>query len=221
MVGQDLLNLMEVMDDGLHVALGEDDHVNGLRALNSAQNLFEIVASAHRKFLGGQTTTAQTAASTESTAFPTGFLRIDKLQYLDPSTSRPAWDLDPIQDEGGHIGSRLWPLNITNAIATGAPSGFWTDGTNIYWDPLPDAVHTVRVYGFKSATNITRGGTFAYPDAVGDALSAYAVRIMRSGRDDPPDLEMAREFFEPLIRSLKKFNRTGFARPHYTRVHDC
>ena len=221
MTGQDILDLMEVMDQELELQTGEDDVANGLLALNVSQNMFEVVAASHKKFKGGQTTTVTTTASTETTTFPTGFLRIDRLQLLDASTLLPTRDLIDISDEGGHRVSSMWPLNLTSTTATGAPVGYYVDGTNIYWDPLPDGTRTVRVYGFKAAATLAAGTTLTYDDVVGNALAAYAVRVIRSGKDDPADLEMARELFDPIIQALKGFNRSGFNRPRYTRVHDC
>jgi len=220
MVGQTICDLMEVMDQDLQLQSGEDDVTRGLLALNTAQDIFEVIAAGYKGFFGGQTTTATTTASTETTAYPTGFLRIDRLQYVDPSTSRPSYNLENLDSEGGHIGSQAWPLHVVSAIATGKPVAYWTNGTYIYWDPLPDATHTVRVYGFKSASDISAAGTFAYPDAVASALAAYAVRVMRSGKDDPADLELGRELFDPVIQTLKKFNRSGASRPIYSRTHD-
>jgi len=221
MTGQSLLDLMEVMDQDLQLQAGEDDVVNGLLALNAAQDIFEVIAAGHKGFFGGKTTTVTTTASTETTSYPTGFLRIDRLQFIDPTTSRPAYDLRDLEVEGGHVGHSVWPLNLVSAISTGAPVAYVTDGTNIYWDPLPSATHTVRVYGFQSADDISAAGTFAYPDAVAAALASYSTRILRSGKDDPADLELARELFDPMIQSLKKFNRSGASRPVYTQTHDC
>lgn len=221
MTGQDILDYMEVMDQELQLQPSEEDVVNALRALNIAQDMFELVAAQYKRFLGGQTTTVTTAASTETTAFPTGWLRIDRLQFIDPDTSLPLYDLEDAEEVGGHVYQGSWPVYLTRVITTGRPSFYWTNGRNIYWSPLPDDTHTVRVYGFAQATNITAAGTFAYPDQVAPGIASYAVRVMRSGKDDPADMDLAKETFDPVIATLRSFNKSGFGRPSYRHYHDC
>ena len=94
--GQSVLDLMEIMDRGLQLQSGETGVTLGLRAANAAQDYFESILALEPNVLGSQVGTITTAASTESTTFPTGVLRIDRLQYIDPTTSRPSWDLDRV-----------------------------------------------------------------------------------------------------------------------------
>lgn len=220
--GQSLLDLCEDLDRELQLQSGEADVARGLRALNAAQDYLEGLLAQHPDVFGGQTANVSTANNTESSAFPAGFLRIDRLQYLDASTSRPAWDLEPIKRVGGHAWSRAWPLYIVTTTSGGKPRGYWTNGTNIYWDPLPDGTHTVRCYGFKTASDLTAGGTFAYPDLCMLALATFAVKVLRIGVDDPtPDYTaLANDLFTPLLATLANFNRDGAAPLQYRYGHD-
>lgn len=206
--GQSVLDLMEIMDRGLQLQSGETGVTLGLRAANAAQDYFESLMALEPNIMGSQVGTITTSASTESTTFPSGVLRIDRLQYIDPTTSRPAWDLDRVGYPGDYFQSGT-VNSVLNITTTGKPLRYWTNGTNIYWDPLPDGTHTVRWYGFKAADAITASGTFAYPDLVLMPTATYAVKLMRIGKDD--DLggvqSTAMEVFKPAIDALSRFNR--------------
>ncbi len=201
---------------------GEADVARGLRALNVAQDYFEVIAAQHPDFLGGTVGTVTLTNNQEWTAFPAGLLRIDRLQFINPDNSLPAWDLVNLRRTGSHAFRRMWPWNLVSTVTSGRPRGYWTNGTRIYWDPRPNSsTETVRFYGLQAAADITAGGTFAYADAVMFPLAVFAVKVIRTGiDDDPSDLTaLARELFEPLIATLSNFNRDG-ARPFdYSHGH--
>ena len=220
--GQTILNLMEVLNQELQLQTGEADVVRGLIALNAGQDYFESLLAQHPGVMGGDITTVVTAASTEATVFPTGFLRIDRLQFIDPDTNLPAWDLAPVMSAGGHAWNRYWPLNIISVATEGKPRAYWTNGTNIYWDPLPNGVHTVRVYGLAAASDIIAGGTFAYPDIAMLPLATAAVRLMRTGVDDAVDPYQALgdEVFRSTMQALTRFRRDSGGSYRYKYIHE-
>ena len=220
--GQNLLNMMETLDLELQLQSGEADVVRGLTALNAAQDYFEVLAAQEKDFLGGSIGTVVTAASTESTTFPSTLLRVDRLQYIDPGDSLPAWDLIPIKRTGGHSWNLYWPINLTSTATSGRPKAYWTNGRNIYWDPLPDAVHTVRWYGFIHQTDITAAGTFLYDDALILPAATFAVKVLRTGVDDPTtDYDnLANALFPPIISALGGFNRDGADGYAYRHGHE-
>jgi hypothetical protein len=208
--GQSILDLMEVMDRGLQLQSGETGVTLGLRAVNAAQDYFESLLAIEPNVLGSTVGTVTTSADTETTTFPTGLLRVDRLQFIDPTTSRPSWDLERVGYTGDYYQSRmLQPTLQYNTTSTGRPVRYWTNGTNIYWDPLPDGTHTVRYYGFKAATDVTAGGTFAYPDIALMPVATYATKLLRVGKDDDPTGAMttALEVFRSTIDALSRFNR--------------
>jgi hypothetical protein len=221
--GQDLLDRMELLETELQLQPAESDVNRGLLALNIAQDQFESMVANYPNLMGDTIGTVATSVATESTAFPTGVLRIDRLQYIDATTSRPAWDLKPIKRTGGHSWRKYWPWNVLSVSASpGKPTEYWTDGRNIYWSPLPDATHTVRWYGFQVASNITAGGTFAYPDVVMLPLAVFAVRVLEEGLDDDQTdlVSLAQQTFGPVLAALSNFDRDGAAPFEYTRVHE-
>lgn len=209
--GQTLLNLMEVVFPELQLQAAEADVTKGLLALNVAQDFFESVVAQYPNVKGDTIGTVTTSASTESTAFPTGVLRIDKLQFIDPSTSRPAWDLFNSRETGSHSYNRFWPYNLFTTSSAGRPRAYWTNARNIYWDPLPDATHTVRWYGFQVASDITAGGTFAYDDIVMFPLASFAAKLVKDGLDDDSTAltDLAVSTFTPIIKVLSNINRDG------------
>jgi len=220
--GQSVLDLMEVMDRGLQLQSGETGVTLGLRAVNAAQDYFESILALQPGVMGSTVGTVTTAASTEATTFPTGLLRLDRLQFIDPDTSRPSWDLDRVGYTGDYFYSRLAvPTVQFNNSTTGRPVRYWTDGSKIYWDPLPDATHTVRYYGFKAASALTASGTFAYPDIALMPVATYATKLLRVGKDD--DLEgiipTAQEVFRPAVEALTRFNRDRTPGYDYRYIH--
>ena len=220
--GQTLLDLMEVMDRGLQLQSGETGVTQGLVALNAAQDHFESYLSLEPNVMGSSIGTVTTAADTERTTFPSGVLRIDRLQFIDPTTSRPAWDLDRVGPIGDYY--RSWGIGPTlqfNTTTTGRPVAYWTDGSHIYWDPLPDATHTVRYYGFAPASDITAAGTFSYPDIALMPLATFAVKMSRTGKDDDiaSITDMGSRVFAPTIQALSRFNRDRTPAYDYRYVH--
>ena len=208
--GQTILDLMEVFDRGLQLQSGESGVTMGLRAANAAQDYLESLLALQPNNYGSDVGTVTTAASTETTTFPTGLIRIDRLQYIDPDTSRPAWDLEWVGYTGDQYGpASAYPSVQFDASTTGKPARYWPNGSNIYWDPLPDAPHTVRYYGFVAAGDITASGTFAYPDVAISPVAEYAVKILRIGKDDDaqPLSAVGIELFTPCIELLGRFNR--------------
>jgi hypothetical protein len=147
---------MELVNQELQLQSGETDVTRGLVALNVAQDYFETLAAGRGKGFGSVVGTVTTTNATETTAFPSGLLRLDRMQVLD-SNSRPKRELVNLKRAGGHAVSAFWPLNVLLPTSSGEPYAYWTDGTTIYWNPLPNATHTIRYYGFKAATDITAG----------------------------------------------------------------
>lgn len=213
---------MEVLNQELQLQSGEQDVTRGLVALNIAQDYFESRAALRPNILGSAVGTVTTTANTETTAFPSGVLRIDRLQFIDPSTSRPAWDLIPNKRVGGHAWNNFWPWQLTSTSSAGRPRSYYTNGTSIFWTPLPSDTHTVRYYGFAAATDITAGGTFLYPDIAMLPFASFAARLLKTGLDDAPaDIaRLAEEAFEPVLDAMAHFNRDGATYLEYTEQHD-
>lgn len=219
--GQVLLDTMELLNQELQLQSGESDVTRGLVALNRAQDFYEAVAARYPDVHGGNTTTVVTVASTETSTYPAGYIRLDGMQGL--SGGLPDWPLDPTYKTGGHAWNRYWPYNLLTTTASGKPRSWWTNGTNIYWDPLPDSAYTIRVYGFAAATDITAGGTFLYPDICILPFSAFAVKLFKLGLDDPIGEmnSIADQSFKPVVEALTNFQRvTGrpfqYSVPHTT-----
>ena len=186
MTGQSLLDIMEDLNQELQLQSGESDVARALRALNASQDMFETVLASHSRILGGTVGTITTTLNTETTAFPSGMLRLDALWYIDPNTSRPGWRVSPLRETGNHARGMSWVASVASNSLTGKPRGYWTNGTNIYWDPLPSGTHTVRYYGFVAAAAITAAGTWTYADAYAYPIATLASRIMKVTLDDPP-----------------------------------
>lgn len=220
--GQSLLDLMEDLNGELQLQPAEVDVAKGLRAVNAAQDLVETIMATYGRVMLSKSGTVTTAANTEITAFPTGLLRLDALWYIDATTTRPAWRLKPIRETGESAVSMGWVINLAYQSTTGKPRAYWTDGTNFYWDPLPDAIYTVRWYGFQAAASITAGGTFLYPDAFIFPMATLASRIIKNSLDDPPDdmIGLTKDMFLPLIEAMGSFNRDGATGMVYEERHD-
>lgn len=222
MTGQSLLDTMEVLFPELQLQSGEGDVTKGLIALNRAQDLFESHAAQFQDLFGGTVGTVSTTANQEYTTWPSGVLRLDGMQFIDPTSLLPSYDLDAISQTGGHMVGGFWPYNLLSNTTSGRPTGYWTNGTRIYWDTLPNATYTIRYYGFAQANDITAGGTFAYPDQVALPLGVVAVKIIRIGLDDQTGGydSLAQDCFNPVLDLLSSYRRDGPIAYTYSRVHD-
>lgn len=221
MTGADLLTRMQVIANELEIASGGDDETKCLAALDMAQDYFEDVAASMPR-IGQTKTTVTTAADTETTSLPSGLLRLDSVWYIDATTSRPAWEVLPITDTGGHRPQSPWPFNLVMTPGTGAPRRYAYDSENFYWLPEPDAVYTLRVQGLFSKTALTsRSTTFGWPDSVSVPIAAFAVRLLETSIDDPSDdvSALAEEAFVPVLRRLRKLQRQAPMGRHYTHMH--
>ena len=220
MTGQEVLNIMEMLNQELQLQTGEADYARGLLALNVAQDYFESLAALRPGIFGSTTGTVTTTSGEETTTWPTGLLRLDRLQLLDAS-GRPVRDIHPLNRIGGHAGSQQWPLYVTASQSTGAPVSYKDYGGLIYWQPVPDDTHTIRWYGFQAADALTATGTFAYPDLVALPLASLAVQMLKSGIDDDPrDVgSLAMTSFSVTLDTLTKVNRDGPKGLFYTTVH--
>jgi len=208
--GQTMLNAMELFDRGTQGQSGETSVTMALRALNAGQDHLESMLALQPNSLGSTAATVTTTANTEATDFPSGLIRIDRLQFIDPNTSRPAWDLERVGPIGGHYDSGSeYPTIQFDASTSGRPRRYSTNGTSIYWSPLPDATHTVRYYGLKAADDITASGTFAYTDMAAIAVAQFAAEIFKIGKDDEvvSIVQVGMKIFGPVIQGMARFNR--------------
>lgn len=220
--GQTLLDTMEVLDQELQLQSGEAHAARGLVALNRAQDYFESLLAVVPDVQGSSHGTVTTSASTETTAYPAGLLRIDDLWLLD-GNSRPSRRLSPVEDTGGHVLGASWPESIGYPSAvTGAPVAYWTNGRYIFWDPLPSGTHSVRWYGLQAAADITAVGTFQYEDICILPIAAFAAKLMKIGVDDSgSDMDsIAKQIYNPVIETLSAFKRSGAKGLIYRYSHD-
>lgn len=220
--GQTLLDTMELVNAELQLQSGESDVAKGLVALNRAQDYLESILASEKWTKGDTVGTVTTTASTETTAFPTGLLRLDRMYRLSATTSLPEAKLKPLREEpAADLG---WPdsLYLVAGNSTGKTVAYWTNGRSIYWVPLPDATYTIRWYGFQAATDITASGTFLYDDILILPLASFAARLIKIGLDDDPaDIAtLAENLFRPAIKLLPSFQRDGARGLSFTQPHE-
>ena len=219
--GQTILDVMEVMDRGLQLQSGESSVTLSLRAVNVAQDHLEALLATAPNSYGSTASTVTTAASTETTTFPTGLLRIDRLQYIDSDTSRPGWDLDWVGYTGDQNDKTALGLLLGSLGTTGKPQRYWTNGPAIYWGPLPNAPHAVRYYGLIAADDITTSSTFAYPDVAIGPVADFATRMLKIGKDDDPTpiSQLGLDMFGPVLAQFGRFNRDRAPGYDYRYLH--
>lgn len=221
MLGQDLLNYMEVLNAELQLQPGEANTGKGLAALNMAQDFFETVAAQRPKILGSTTLAPLvTTANLEFSVFPPGLLRIDSI-WIQDSNSRPIYQLRPVRKSGGHWGATQWPQSLFVSTGTGKPVFYEANGTAVFWSPIPNGVYTMRVYGFSRAADITTTSTLAYDDGVGLPIATFACRLIKTGLDDDPAAltQLATDTFNPILDTLSSFQRDGASSLEYSMEH--
>jgi len=226
MLVQTIFDQMMLHDNQLDLIQGGDDTRRGVTAVNMVQDWFEAVAARHKRVC--QTiSTLTTAANTESTVWPTALLRIDELWLLD-AAGKQIRKLDPADDDGGHTPDMPWPLSGISAsapMAAGSPYGYYPTGPGgvILWDPLPDAIYTIRGYGLWAKDDYNDGrDTFLYPDTVALAIHPFAVLVLRSGldRDQAAIRTLATAAFETAILGLKGATKVRPTGRYYKDVHE-
>lgn len=216
----DVLTYMEMLNNELEAGSGEDDEVSALIACVAAQHQFEAIAASLPRTLGTVVNTTTTTTNTETTTWPTALLRLDGIFVLD-SSGKVVRKIERMQEVGSHAPSMPWPLNLVSP-AGGTPSGYFTDMANFYWLPLPDASYTLRIHGLFEATEpATRASSFIYPKRCKLAMAQMAVFLMKFGVDDTKgDLDkLGERIFRPLLRGLRKYDRSGPVDKHYDSVH--
>ena len=216
----DVLDMMEVLNNELETGSGEDHEGQALLACKMALYQFENIARTLPKVLGTVTNSTTTTANTETTTWPTALLRLDKMQLLD-ANGKVVRTITRLQEVGSHAPSLPWPLNLVSA-GSGAPAGYFVDMANFYWMPLPDAAHSIRLYGLFAATvPSARSTSYPYHDHSKIAMAQFAVFLMKYGVDDAKaDLDaLGAKLFTPLLKGLRKFDRSGSMDRHYDYVH--
>lgn len=218
--GQDLLNYMEVLHPELQNQVGEADVAKALLALNMAQDYMESILAQQPDLLGDKTGPLTAPSQVEKTRFPSDVLRLDALQLLSTVTGLPLYTLDDIRKTGGQVSPDLYP--ILDTITTGSrPLAYYTDGSYVYWAPVPDQDYSLRWYGFQAQADLTASGTYNYADVTMLPLAVFAVRIIRTGLDDDITnyAKMATETFEPVVNLLGNFQRQRGAGFQYRYQH--
>ncbi len=218
--GQTLLDTMELINRELQLQTNEADVVRGLVALNRAQDYLESILAAEKWVKWDSTGTIVTSAGVETSTFPTGLLRLDRMVMLGTNT-RPEYELEPIRDTV--VPANGWPISAfgSNLVDPGKPTGYSTNGRLIYWDPLPNGTYTIRWYGLQVASDISAAGTFAYDDVAILPLASFACRLLKIGLDDDQtDLgTLAENTFRPLVKQMTNFNRDGARGLRYRDFH--
>ena len=185
-----LMTYMALFDPELELESDGIDEARAITAINLVQDWFEGIAAGQSEILQ-RYSTLTTTANTEVSSWPTGLLRLDGLWFVDTdqTPNLPMWPLDPIYETGGHRPSFSWPETVIVTSATGKPRRYYATGPHtagrIFWEPVPDAAHTIRYYGLIAASDYTiRTDVFAYPDPCADVFAQTAVKILRMGQDD-------------------------------------
>lgn len=222
--GADLLQAIDDLDDGLRASSGGSDETRALRALNRAQDQMEMVIAAVPQILSDVQTITLTA-SQETSEVPTRTRRIDALWFIDPSTSRPQYEIKPNTKPGAHRVGSPDPIVANTSNVSGRPTMYWYDGdTTVYWDrDPPNSTDTVRVVGFFGGEDITTSTTFPYSDEFIIPVAQIALKFFLLRQDDSVAEITAytQEVLGTIIASLQRRWRHGPAyATQYTRNHE-
>jgi len=217
----DILSVMEILDNELENGAGEIDEGVSIIALVQAQHWFETVASSLPKVLQSIITVTTTGA-TETSTFSTSLRRLDAMWGLD-ANGNPTYKLDKIEGVGDHVPSLPWPLDLFNAsLVGGVPYGYYASATQFYWLPVPDAAYTARIYGFvKQQEFALRTDNFNYPPECKLPFAQFASKLLGVGKNDDTAAldQVAAQLFRPLLRSMRKFDRSKPTSRYYNSFH--
>lgn len=215
----DVLDAMGILDNELDVSSGGADESRAITAAGMAQDAFESVVAGIPEVLG-TVGTLTTSASGETTTWPATLMRVDSIWMI--TNSLPAYQLQEIQDVGGQANvNPFYPFGAYS-VSPSAPQGYFTNRANFYWQPIPDAIYTIRVYGYYQKTALTvRSQTMEIPNQVKSPLASFAVRMMSIGvgDDEEETRRLANELYTPVIKMLQS---PTVQRPQsrvYSRMH--
>lgn len=219
---QDVLDTMEVLNQELQLQPGEAHSGKGLIALNRSIEHFESLLALVPDVMGSSTGTLTTTPNSETTPLPDGLLRLDALWLLNDE-GKPILKLDPIQETGKHAVSVGWPYSIGYPyLISGAPNGYWENGTDIYWSPTPSRLYTVRWYGYQSVGPVEASDPLPFRSICILPLAIFAGEIMKIGVDDSPNdlMGLAQKVFNPTIQTLSAYSRERGKGLEYRYTHD-
>jgi hypothetical protein len=215
---------MKVLFPELQIAPGGKDVATALTAANMAQDYLESVFALHPEIHGDTSGTITTTAGQETTTFPIGVIRLDRLYLLDLQTGRPMSPIDLIRETGGHAGTGAVAPSLVGGSngGGGRPWQAYTNGRLLYWAPYPDNAYSVRWYGLQQQADVTVADPVAYADLCLTPLATFAVQMIRTGLDDDVAqyTALATTIFEPVVASLTGFRRDRPAPYQYRYSHD-
>jgi len=215
---------MKVLFPELQIAPGGKDVATALTAENMAQDYLESVFALHPEIHGDTSGTITTTAGQETTTFPIGVIRLDRLYLLDLQTGRPMSPIDLIRETGGHAGTGAVAPSLVGGSngGGGRPWQAYTNGRLLYWAPYPDNAYSVRWYGLQQQADVTVADPVAYADLCLTPLATFAVQMIRTGLDDDVAqyTALATTIFEPVVASLTGFRRDRPAPYQYRYSHD-
>lgn len=216
----DLLDVMKLLNNELKVVAAGKDETRAILALSMAQHYFESIAASIPKVLQS-TVNVATTANQETTTWTSSLLRLDAMWLLDEN-SRPVRKLEKVDAVGGHVPSLPWPLAVVS-FASGGPFAYYGNMANFYWMGTPESVKSLRIYGFIEQSEFAaRTSDFNYPKRTKLALADFAVKVLRIGLDDAGENsldQLAVQIFTPLLRQLRKPDRSGPEGRHYDTYH--
>lgn len=236
MIIADVLTDMSTLNNELDVSAGGAQEQQAINAVKAAIRYFLTVAASLPRVLSsfpgpplqGQSSAPPigpyivTAPNIESSPIPNELLRIDRIWALDPNTNIPIFPLKRLHGVGDHTPALPWPLNYVVAPANGQPRAYYPDGSTLYWLPIPDNVYRLRAYGLWSPLPIQdRKSVFPFPDTCVFPIAAFATKYTLVSVNDAPDevQKIAVEAFTPLLRSLRRRDRSGPMPRHYEYIH--
>lgn len=217
----DLLDTMAVLDNELDVGVGGDDENRAIKALSLAQHQMESIAATLPRVFQS-TITVATVAGVETTTWTSSLVRLDAIWLLN-SDGFPIRKLKKVFEVGGHVPALPWPLDLALPTGSGTPSGYYASPQSFYWLPLPSGVSSLRVYGLVEQAEFgARADAFNYQKRCKMPLASFAVKILNNAVGDATKNfdELAQQTFGPLLRSLRKLDRSEPTPRYYSDVHD-
>jgi hypothetical protein len=140
----------------------------------SQDELFKVIWEGEQELamdslvIEARDTSIPTVAGTRAYARPSLFIAIKRIEYDGRKLKR----IDDREDD-------LLTLSDAGTAEQGTPLYYWEWNDSIYLRPIPDAVETLTIYGFKEATLLTTASTtLSTPTRCHQALIKYVAAQM-------------------------------------------
>ncbi len=159
----------------------------------------EMVLAKESNCIEGRDTSTSTVAGTQSYAYPTNFIAVRRVEYDGKKLTK----IDMREDD------LLTALSADTTIQ-GTPTHYFIWNSTIYLREIPDAVETLKIYGFKQPTVLATSPistTLSVPARYHTVLIDYVTAHLAAKDKDFEGYRVYMERWDAAVESARQYER--------------